>query len=112
MPRSTATPLRSCCHVFAGSGSENPELPLLSHSAVLSAASDVTLDYWWSLLGLDEVEGRPARHNVVVCHVHASFAPLTDGDDAGAARRADPELPILEDLDAVWEWARQQRTSA
>ena len=57
--------------VFGGGESENPELPLLSHSAVLSAASDVTLDYWWSLLGLDEVEGRPARHNVVVCHVHA-----------------------------------------
>lgn len=99
-------------HVFAGSGSESPELPLLSHSAVLSGAADVTLDYWWSLLGLDEVEGRPARHNVVVCHVHASFAPLTDGDDAAQAVEADPGLPILEDLDAVWEWARQQRTSA
>ncbi len=44
---------------FGGGQPENPELPLLSHSAVLSAASDVTLDYWWSLLGLDEVEGRP-----------------------------------------------------
>src|SRR5579864_7631507 len=42
---------------FGGGGQEHPELPLLSHSAVLSAASDVTLDYWWSLLGLDEVEG-------------------------------------------------------
>ena len=91
---------------------QNPELPLLSHSAVLSAAADVTLDYWWSLLGLDEVEGRPARHNVVVCHVQASFAPLTDGDDAAQAVEADPGLPILDDLDAVWEWARQQRTSA
>lgn len=95
-------------HVFAG-GSENPELPLLSHSAVLSAASDVTLDYWWSLLGLDEVEGRPARHNVVVCHVHASFAPLSDSDAPADVIGADPELPILEDLDAVWERARQTR---
>jgi hypothetical protein len=98
--------------VFAGGGPENPELPLLSHSAVLSAASDVTLDYWWSLLGLDEVEGRPARHNVVVCHVHASFAPLTDADAAVEGVEPDPALPILEDLDAVWERARQQRTTA
>jgi hypothetical protein len=95
-------------HVFAG-GSENPELPLLSHSAVLSAASDVTLDYWWSLLGLDEIEGRPARHNVVVCHVHASFAPLIDGDVPAEAIGADSALPVLEDLDAVWERARQKR---
>jgi hypothetical protein len=97
-------------HVFAGGGAENPELPLLSHSAVLSAASDVTLDYWWSLLGLDEIEGRPARHNVVVCHVHASFAPLIDGDEPAGAIAPDPELPILEDLDAVWERARQKRS--
>jgi hypothetical protein len=76
---------------------------------VLSAASDVTLDYWWSLLGLDEIEGRPARHNVVVCHVHASFAPLIDRDAPAEAVGADPELPILDDLDAVWERARQKR---
>jgi hypothetical protein len=99
-------------HVFAGSGAENPELPLLSHSAVLSAASDVTLDYWWSLLGLDEIEGRPARHNVVVCHVHASFAPLRDGDAPAEHIGPDPELPILDDLDAVWERARQKRTGS
>ena len=60
--------------VFGGNEPSNPELPLLSHSVMLSAASDVTLDYWWSLLGLDEVEGSPARHNVVVCHVQVSFA--------------------------------------
>jgi len=95
--------------VFGGGESENAELPLLSHSAVLSAASDVTLDYWWSLLGLDEVEGSPVRHNVVVCHVHASFAPLSDGDTAGAPAAIDPGLPILDDLDAVWERARQRR---
>jgi hypothetical protein len=96
--------------VFGGGESENPELPLLSHSAVLSAASDVTLDYWWSLLGLDEVEGRPARHNVVVCHVHAAFAPLTGDDEAVAPVATDPGLPVLEDLDAVWARARQQRS--
>ena len=97
---------------FGGGESQNPELPLLSHSAVLSAASDVTLDYWWSLLGLDEVDGRPARHNVVVCHVHASLAPLS-ADDAGVAPIvADPELPMLDDLDAVWERARQRRAGA
>jgi len=93
--------------VYGGGQPENPELPLLSHSAVLSAASDVTLDYWWSLLGLDEVEGRPARHNVVVCHVHASFAPLTEADAGPAGVEADPALPILDDLDAVWERARR-----
>lgn len=95
--------------VFAGGASENPELPLLSHSVVLSAASDVTLDYWWSLLGLDEVEGRPARHNVVICHVHASFAPLTDPDADDAPLETDAALPTLEDLDAVWERARLRR---
>jgi hypothetical protein len=97
---------------FGGGESENPELPLLSHSAVLSASSDVTLDYWWSLLGLDEVEGRPARHNVVVCHVHASFAPLSDADAGVAPIEADPDLPMLDDLDAVWERARQRRAGA
>jgi hypothetical protein len=95
--------------VFAGGTSENPELPLLSHSTVLSAASDVTLDYWWSLLGLDEVEGRPARHNVVVCHVHASFAPLSETEAGGDPVAGDPELPALDDLDAVWERARERR---
>jgi hypothetical protein len=99
-------------HVFAGGGSEHPELPLLSHSAVLSAASDVTLDYWWSLLGLDEVEGRPARHNVVVCHVHASFAPLIETDPTVQGGEADSSLPVLDDLDAVWERARHQRSGA
>jgi hypothetical protein len=93
---------------FGGGQPESPELPLLSHSAVLSAASDVTLDYWWSLLGLDEVEGRPARHNVVVCHVHASFAPLPESDPAGAGGESDPGLPVLDDLDAVWERARRR----
>jgi hypothetical protein len=96
---------------FGGGEAGNPELPLLSHSAVLSAASDVTLDYWWSLLGLDEVEGRPARHNVVVCHVHASFAPLTDDDGSDSTIDADAGLPVLDDLDAVWELARQRRVS-
>ena len=96
---------------FGGGEAGTPELPLLSHSAVLSAASDVTLDYWWSLLGLDEVEGRPARHNVVVCHVHASFAPLTDDDGSDSTIEADAGLPVLDDLDAVWELARQRRVS-
>jgi hypothetical protein len=97
---------------FGGGEPENPELPLLSHSAVLSASSDVTLDYWWSLLGLDEIEGRPARHNVVVCHVHASFAPLGDADAGVAPIEVDPDLPMLDDLDTVWERARQQRAGA
>ena len=95
--------------VFGGGQSESPELPLLSHSAVLSAASDVTLDYWWSLLGVDEAEGRPARQNVVVCHVHASFASLAGGVPDVTPIETDLELPILEDLDAVWELARQRR---
>ena len=97
---------------FGGGELQNAELPLLSHSAVLSAASDVTLDYWWSLLGLDEVDGRPARHNVVVCHVQASLAPLSAGDAGVTPIVADPELPMLDDLDAVWERARQRRGGA
>ncbi len=92
--------------VFGGGETGNPELPLLSHSVVLSAASDVTLDYWWSLLGLDVLEGRPARHNVVVCHVHASFAALTDAEATTLQADLDPALPVLDDLDAVWELAR------
>jgi hypothetical protein len=71
----------------------------------------VTLDYWWSLLGLDEVEGRPARHNVVICHVHASFASMTRGEELDTPIEAYPELPMLEDLDAVWELARRRRTA-
>jgi hypothetical protein len=98
-------------HVFGGAESETPELPLLSHSAVLSAASDVTLDYWWSLLGLDEVDGVPARNNVVVCHVHASFAPLDDAAAGADLVAADPALPALDDLDAVWERARERRAA-
>jgi hypothetical protein len=97
---------------FGGGEAGNLELPLLSHSAVLSAGSDVTLDYWWSLLGLDEVEGRPARHNVVICHVHASFAPLTGGDELDGSIDPDPGLPVLEDIDAVWELARQRRVGS
>ena len=93
---------------FGGGEAGNLELPLLSHSAVLSAGPDVTLDYWWSLLGLDEVEGRPARNNVVVCHVHASFASLTGGELDGPID-SDAGLPMLEDIDAVWELARQPR---
>jgi len=95
---------------FGGGEPGNLELPLLSHSAVLSAGSDVTLDYWWSLLGLDEVGGRPAQHNVVVCHVHASFAPLTGGGELDGPIDSDPGLPVLDDIDAVWELARQRRT--
>jgi hypothetical protein len=48
----------------------------------------------------------------VVCHVHASFAPLRDGDAPAEHIGPDPELPILDDLDAVWERARQKRTGS
>jgi hypothetical protein len=95
---------------FGGAEAGNPELPLLSHSVVLSASGDVTLDYWWSLLGLDEVEGRPARHNVVVCHVQASFGALTGGE-AAPTDAAEATLPVLADLDAVWGLARERRAS-
>jgi len=94
---------------FGGAEAGNPELPLLSHSVVLSAAGDVTLDYWWSLLGLDELEGNPARHNVVVCHVQASVAALSGESDVASPVSVDPALPPLDDLDAVWELARQRR---
>ena len=91
----------------------NAELPLLSHSAVLSAASDVTLDYWWSLLGLDEVEGTagaPQRRRLPrprgVCRRLAMARrtrPIVE---------AEPSLPMLADLDAVWELARQRRPAS
>ncbi len=95
---------------FGGAEAGNQELPLLSHSVVLSAAGDVTLDYWWSLLGLDEVEGRPARHNVVVCHVQASFNALIDGAGEPSAA-AEATLPTLADLDALWGVARERRSN-
>jgi hypothetical protein len=95
--------------VFGGNEPSNPEFPLLSHSVTLSADSDVTLDYWWSLLGLDEVEGNPARHNVVVCHVQASVAAMSGEADVASPVSVDPALPPLDDLDAVWELARQRR---
>jgi hypothetical protein len=95
--------------VFGGNEPSNPDLPVLSHSVTLSAAPDVTLDYWWSLLGLDEIEGNPVRNNVVVCHVEASIGVLSAATDPGPRPALDPALPALEDLDAVWELARQKR---
>jgi hypothetical protein len=95
--------------VFGGNEPSHPDFPLLSHSVTLSAESDVTLDYWWSLLGLDEVDGNPARHNVVVCHVQVSVAAMSGETDAEPPVGLDPALPPLDDLDAVWELARQRR---
>jgi hypothetical protein len=95
--------------VFGGNEPSNPEFPLLSHSVTLSAFTDVTLDYWWSLLGLDEVEGNPARHNVVVCHVQVSVAAMPAEAGIEPPVTLDPALPPLDDLDAVWELARQRR---
>jgi hypothetical protein len=92
--------------IFGGNEPSNPELPLLSHSVTLSAGDDVTLDYWWSLLGIDENEGRPARNNVIVCHVEVSVAAAAEGADTSGAD-LDHALGALEDLDAVWELARQ-----
>jgi hypothetical protein len=94
--------------IFGGNEPSNPELPLLSHSVTLSAGDDVTLDYWWSLLGIDENEGRPARNNVIVCHVEVAVAAAPpEGETSGA--ELDPALQALPDLDAVWELARQTR---
>lgn len=94
--------------VFARTDPAHPELPLLSHSVTLSAADDVTLDYWWSLLGLDESDGGPVRNSVITCHVQVSMTALTDPDDALSGTESDPALPALEDLDAVWGLARQR----
>ena len=94
--------------IFGGNEPSNPELPLLSHSVTLSAGDDVTLDYWWSLLGIDENEGRPARNNVIVCHVEVSVAAAQEEQDA-AAVELDPSLNALADLDAVWDLARRTR---
>ena len=74
----------------------------------LSAGDDVTLDYWWSLLGIDENEGRPARNNVVVCHVEVSVAAAPSGESSPSVE-PDPALPALDDLDSVWELARRTR---
>jgi hypothetical protein len=94
--------------IFGGNEPSNPELPLLSHSVTLSSGDDVTLDYWWSLLGIDENEGRPARNNVVVCHVEVSVAAATSGESSPSVE-LDPALAPLDDLDSVWELARRTR---
>jgi hypothetical protein len=93
--------------VFARTDPAHPELPLLSHSVTLSAATDVTLDYWWSLLGLDEIDGGPVRNSLITCHVQVSMTALTDPEDALPGAELDPALPALEDLDAVWGLARR-----
>ena len=94
--------------VFAGTDPAHPELPLLSHSVTLSASADVTLDYWWSLLGLDEIDGGPAGNSIVACHVQVSIAAATDPAEARSHVDLDPATAELDDLDAVWELARQQ----
>jgi hypothetical protein len=97
--------------VFGGNEPSHTDLPVLSHSVTLSAAPEVTLDYWWSLLGLDEIEGNPVRNNVVVCHVEASIGAITAAAAAEPRASIDPALPALEDLDAVWELARAKRAT-
>jgi hypothetical protein len=94
--------------VFARTDPAHPELPLLSHSVTLSAAADVTLDYWWSLLGLDEIDGGPVRNSLITCHVQVSMTAVSDPEDALSGTELDPALPALEDLDAVWGLARQR----
>jgi hypothetical protein len=94
--------------IFGGNEPSNPGFPLLSHSVTLAAGEDVSLDYWWSLLGIDENEGRPARNNVIVCHVEVSVAAASPGESASSVA-LDPQLPALDDLDAVWELSRQTR---
>jgi len=94
--------------LFDASPPEHPELPLLSHAVALSAADSVALDYWWSLLGVDEVHGRPGYEGSIVCHALVSIATLTESLGVAAIGH-DPVLPPLEDLDAVWELARRSR---
>jgi hypothetical protein len=96
--------------VFAQTDPAHPELPLLSHSVTLSAAADVTLDYWWSLLGLDEIDGSPVRNSVITCHVQVSMTAMTDAEDSLSDTDLDPAVAALEDLDAVWSLARQLRS--
>ncbi len=95
--------------LFEASPPEHPELPLLSHAVALSAADSVALDYWWSLLGVDEVDGRPGAEGSIVCHTQVSLAALTESLGV-AAMGHDPVLPPLDDLDAVWELARRSRS--
>ncbi len=94
--------------VFDSSRPEHPDLPLLSHAVALSAASDVALDYWWSLLGVDEVDGRPGAEGSIVCHAQVSIASLIEAPFIAATDHG-PTLSPLEDLDAVWELARRSR---
>src|SRR4029077_17142896 len=81
--------------VFAQTDPAHPELPLLSHSVTLSAAADVTLDYWWSLLGLDEIDGGPVRNSVITCHVQVSMTELDESEDRLPHADLDPALAAL-----------------
>jgi len=101
---------RSLLDVFAGETAPGEEdLDLRAYSVAITADDDVTLDYWWSLVGTEHDDGlaEPYRRTVA-CHVQINVGPLElVGVNVLGAR--EPSLPKLRHVDDVWALARAGR---
>jgi hypothetical protein len=95
--------------VFTGEAADDPDdLALRSYSLSLSAARQLSLEYWWSLAGDEPIAGAAYRHTVA-CHVAVHLAPSHAGD-AGTTS-LEPSLPPLRHIDEVWDLARAVHTA-
>jgi hypothetical protein len=96
---------RELLAVFAGEP-ESEDLDLRAYSVVLSAAAEtVTLEYWWSLVAVEEFgAGGDTYQHDIACHVEIAMSPSSDPVPAVIP---DPELPALAHIDEVWDLARR-----
>jgi hypothetical protein len=97
---------RNLQSVFAGGiGADAEGLDLRSYTVALSAADDVALDYWWSLIG-HEVERDDTYRHTVACHVQITVGPMVEPYVASQAFVFDATLPTLRHIDELWGLAR------
>jgi hypothetical protein len=104
---------RCLLDVFAGETAPGDEdLDLRAYSVAFTADDDVTLDYWWSLVGTDTDDDQPVSYRrTVACHVQINVGPLElIGVNVLGAR--EPSLPRLRHLDDVWALARSGGTGS
>jgi hypothetical protein len=102
---------RSLLDVFAGETAPgDADLDLRAYSVAFTADDDVTLDYWWSLVGSETDDGQSMPYRrTVACHVQINVGPLElVGVNVPGAR--EPSLPQLRHLDDVWALARSGGT--
>ena len=97
---------RSLLAAFS-SDSGDESLDLRSYSVTVTASDELSLDYWWSLIG-SEYEDNAEYRNSVACHVEISLGLLTDSE-AVLPTDVDVELPALNHIDDVWELARSRK---